>query len=46
MKSVIQNDKKCFLCGRWDAHEEHHVFPRCKQSAEIRAKRIQSEALL
>lgn len=26
MKSVIQQDKKCFICGRSSGLEEHHIF--------------------
>lgn len=40
MKSIVQDKKKCFLCGSiretgWNALEEHHVFfgnPRRKLS--------------
>lgn len=26
MRSIIQNDKRCFVCGATQALEEHHIF--------------------
>ena len=26
LDSIIQTDKKCFMCGRTDALHKHHVF--------------------
>ena len=26
MKSIIQNEKKCFICGTTNWLEEHHIF--------------------
>lgn len=27
MKSIIQSDKRCYLCGTRDNLHEHHIFP-------------------
>lgn len=26
MKSIIQNEKECFFCGRTDRLQDHHIF--------------------
>lgn len=26
MNSIISNDRRCFMCGRYDCLERHHVF--------------------
>lgn len=26
MKSILQTEKKCYLCGRTSALEKHHIF--------------------
>lgn len=27
MKSILQRDKRCFICGSYELLEEHHIYP-------------------
>lgn len=36
MESVIQNEKKCFACGKTTGLNSHHVFPGGRRKASER----------